>query len=77
MFNNCQKDYYKDELTYGEFEGIVINQMKHLDLTEEIRNAFIAMDFSCKGFLTLDDFQKAFKIVAPNISDKIVNNVFR
>jgi Ca2+-binding EF-hand superfamily protein len=42
-----------------------------------MRNAFIAIDFSCKGFLTIDDLANAFKIVAPNIAIENIKNVFR
>ena len=64
-------------LTYNEFFECAITQIKRQDIAEEMRNAFIAMDFSCKGFLTIDDFENAFKIVAPNMSKENIKNIFR
>lgn len=77
IFKGFNKEYGVDELTLKEFQECVINQIRRQDMVEEMRNAFIAIDFSCKGFLTIDDLVNAFKIVAPNISMEHIKNIFR
>lgn len=59
-----------------EFEKKAIGELKRLDLIEELRNAFIVLDFSCKGFLTEDDVVKQFKLIAPHLSHTTVRDVF-
>ena len=76
-FEKLGKDYYKDGLDYMEFEKKALNEINRLDYIEELRNAFIAIDFSCKGFLTIEDLNKQFKIIAPHISQKTVFDIFR
>lgn len=77
MFKKYNKDYYTGEILYNEFEEHAINYLKRLDYVEELRNAFITFDFSCKGFLTIDDFKKAFSIIAPNLSFKVIQDMFK
>nr|XP_020855971.1 EF-hand calcium-binding domain-containing protein 11 isoform X3 [Phascolarctos cinereus] len=43
----------------------------------EIRQIFTAFDRQYRGFLTLEDFKKAFKQVAPKLSERIVLEAFR
>ena len=71
------KDYHSDGLSYDEFEAKALLDIKRLDNIEEMRNAFIALDFSCKGFLTIDDLIKQFHIVAPHMSRKKIIDIFR
>jgi hypothetical protein len=49
-FEKLGKDYHNDGLTYEEFETKAMSDVKRLDSIEEMRNAFIALDFSCKGY---------------------------
>jgi Ca2+-binding EF-hand superfamily protein len=76
VFAGFNKSYENDEINLMEFQECAIKQIKKQDAVEEMRNAFIAIDFSCKGFLTIDDLANAFKIVAPNISIENIKNVF-
>ena len=76
-YESLGKDYYKDGLNYEEFERKAMGDVKRLDSIEELRNAFITIDFSCKGFLTIDDLIKQFQIIAPHLSKKSVSDVFR
>ena len=62
-FEKLGKDYYKEGLDYLEFEKKALSEINRLDNVEELRNAFITVDFSCKGFLTM--------------SNKMVFDVFR
>ena len=48
-----------------------------LDGVEEMRKAFMAFDFSCKGFLTLDDMEKAFEKIAPKMPKQTIINTFK
>ncbi|XP_068942078.1 EF-hand calcium-binding domain-containing protein 11 isoform X3 [Petaurus breviceps papuanus] len=43
----------------------------------EIRQIFTAFDRQYRGFLTLEDFKKAFKQVAPKLPERIVLEAFR
>ncbi|XP_028924642.1 EF-hand calcium-binding domain-containing protein 11 isoform X2 [Ornithorhynchus anatinus] len=43
---------------------------------DEIRQIFTAFDRKYHGFLTLDDFKKAFGQVAPKLSERIVLEAF-
>ncbi|KAJ1105385.1 hypothetical protein NDU88_002791 [Pleurodeles waltl] len=43
----------------------------------EIRLIFNAFDVHCRGFLTLDDFRKAFKHVMPLCSERMILEAFR
>jgi len=64
-------------LDYLEFEKKALSEINRLDNVEELRNAFITVDFSCKGFLTIEDLTKQFKLIAPHLSNKMVFDVFR
>jgi Ca2+-binding EF-hand superfamily protein len=76
-FEKLGKDYYKEGLDYLEFEKKALSEINRLDNVEELRNAFITVDFSCKGFLTIEDLTKQFKLIAPHLSNKMVFDVFR
>ncbi|XP_061467919.1 EF-hand calcium-binding domain-containing protein 11 isoform X1 [Rhineura floridana] len=43
----------------------------------EVRQLFTAFDRQCKGFLSLEDFKKAFHVVAPKLPERIVVEAFR
>ncbi|XP_007472694.1 EF-hand calcium-binding domain-containing protein 11 isoform X2 [Monodelphis domestica] len=43
----------------------------------EIRQIFTAFDMQYRGFLTLEDFRKAFRQVAPKLPERIVLEAFR
>ena len=76
-FEKLGKNYYTDCLNFDEFEKKAMNEVRRLDNIEELRNAFITIDFSCKGFLTFDDFTKHFQLIAPNLCQNIVSDIFR
>lgn len=76
-FEKLGKDYYRDGLDFLEFEKKALSEISRLDDIEELRNAFITVDFSCKGFLTIDDLTKQFQLIAPHLSKKTVFDVFR
>ena len=76
-FEKTGKDYYSDGLDYNEFEKKALSEIQRLDNIEELRNAFITIDFSCKGFLTIDDLNKQFEMIAPHVSKKTVFDIFR
>ena len=77
IFTGFNKDYENDEINFNEFQECAIKQIRKQDVVEEMRNAFIAIDFSCKGFLTIDDLVNAFKIVAPKMTIDNIKNIFR
>ncbi|XP_074854862.1 EF-hand calcium-binding domain-containing protein 11 [Carettochelys insculpta] len=43
----------------------------------EIRQIFTAFDMQCRGFLTLEDFKRAFNSVAPKLPERIIVESFR
>ncbi|XP_006879278.1 PREDICTED: EF-hand calcium-binding domain-containing protein 11 [Elephantulus edwardii] len=56
----------------------VVRRKKQMQLPwSEVRHVFTAFDRHYRGFLTLEDFKKAFKQVAPRLSGRIVLEVFR
>ncbi|XP_053111665.1 EF-hand calcium-binding domain-containing protein 11 isoform X2 [Hemicordylus capensis] len=42
----------------------------------EVRQLFTAFDRQCKGFLSLEDFKKAFGVVAPKLPERIIFEAF-
>ncbi|XP_062974017.1 EF-hand calcium-binding domain-containing protein 11 [Elgaria multicarinata webbii] len=43
----------------------------------EVRQLFTAFDRQCKGFLSFEDFKKAFNIVAPKLPERTIIEAFR
>ncbi|XP_034957807.1 EF-hand calcium-binding domain-containing protein 11 isoform X2 [Zootoca vivipara] len=43
----------------------------------EVRQLFTAFDRQCKGYLSLEDFRKAFSVVAPKLPERTVVEAFR
>ena len=76
-FEKNGKNYYTDGLNYEDFEKKAMTEIKRLDNIEELRNAFITLDFSCKGFLVIDDLIKQFNLIAPHLSHKTIDDIFR
>ena len=54
-----------------------MGELRRLDSVEEMRNAFMSIDFSCKGFLTIDDLLKQFQMIAPHMKSSRVVDIFR
>ncbi|KAM4831945.1 EF-hand calcium-binding domain-containing protein 11 [Urocitellus parryii] len=56
----------------------IIRKKKEVQLYHnEIRHIFTAFDMHYRGFLTLEDFQRAFRLVAPKLPERTVLEVFR
>nr|XP_040130750.1 EF-hand calcium-binding domain-containing protein 11 isoform X3 [Ictidomys tridecemlineatus] len=56
----------------------IIRKKKEVQLYHnEIRHIFTAFDIHYRGFLTLEDFQRAFRLVAPKLPERTVLEVFR
>ncbi|XP_036127407.1 EF-hand calcium-binding domain-containing protein 11 isoform X3 [Molossus molossus] len=60
-----------------EFLSIVRRKKEAQLYWNEMRHIFTAFDRHYRGYLTLEDFQKAFKQVAPKLPERIVLEVFR
>ncbi|XP_053233248.1 EF-hand calcium-binding domain-containing protein 11 isoform X2 [Podarcis raffonei] len=43
----------------------------------EVRQLFTAFDRQCRGYLSLEDFRKAFSVVAPKLPERTVVEAFR
>nr|XP_040130752.1 EF-hand calcium-binding domain-containing protein 11 isoform X4 [Ictidomys tridecemlineatus] len=55
----------------------IIRKKKEVQLYHnEIRHIFTAFDIHYRGFLTLEDFQRAFRLVAPKLPERTVLEVF-
>ncbi|XP_058595972.1 EF-hand calcium-binding domain-containing protein 11 isoform X3 [Neofelis nebulosa] len=64
-------------LSLEEFLSIV-RKKKEVQLhRNEIRHIFTAFDRHYRGYLTLEDFKKAFMQVAPKLSERTILEVFR
>ncbi|XP_012495869.1 PREDICTED: EF-hand calcium-binding domain-containing protein 11 [Propithecus coquereli] len=56
----------------------IIRKKKEAQLyRNEIRHIFTAFDVHYRGFLTLEDFKKAFRQVAPKLPERTILEVFR
>ncbi|XP_068397893.1 EF-hand calcium-binding domain-containing protein 11 isoform X4 [Eschrichtius robustus] len=60
-----------------EFLDIVRKKKEAQLYRNEIRHIFTAFDRHYRGYLTLEDFKKAFRQVAPKLSERIILEVFR
>nr|XP_020755889.1 EF-hand calcium-binding domain-containing protein 11 isoform X1 [Odocoileus virginianus texanus] len=60
-----------------EFLDIVRKKKEAQLYCNEVRHIFTAFDRHYRGYLTLEDFKKAFKRVAPKLSERIILEVFR
>ncbi|KGL93774.1 EF-hand calcium-binding domain-containing protein 11, partial [Charadrius vociferus] len=50
---------------------------KAAELYNETRQIFTAFDVQDRGFLTFEDFKKAFNSVSPTLSERIIVEAFR
>lgn len=66
----------RETLCFDEFFDGVAVRYANRDKHEEIRQSFLALDTSCRGFLTLADLKKAMKLVAPRLEKK-ADEIFR
>ena len=66
----------RETVCFEEFFEAVAVRYASRDEQEDTRQAFLAMDSSCRGFLTLVDLRKAMKIVAPWL-EKRADEIFR
>ncbi|XP_024423751.1 EF-hand calcium-binding domain-containing protein 11 isoform X1 [Desmodus rotundus] len=64
-------------ISLEEFLNIVRKKKEAQLYWNEIRHIFTAFDRYYRGYLTLEDFQKAFKQVAPKLPERTVLEVFR
>ncbi|KAM6201460.1 EF-hand calcium-binding domain-containing protein 11 [Rhynchocyon petersi] len=64
-------------VSLGDFLNVVRRKKETQLYWSEIRHVFTAFDRHYRGYLTLEDFKKAFKQVAPKLSERIVLEVFR
>ncbi|XP_059579148.1 EF-hand calcium-binding domain-containing protein 11 isoform X1 [Alligator mississippiensis] len=64
--------------------GVLLEEFLNLMTTKksaqlyhsEIRQIFTAFDMQCRGFLTLEDFKKAFDSIAPKLPKRIIIEAF-
>jgi Ca2+-binding EF-hand superfamily protein len=66
----------RETVCFEEFFEAVAVRYANRDEQEDTRQAFLAMDASCRGFLTVVDLRKAMKIVAPWL-EKRADEIFR
>ncbi|KAM9713407.1 EF-hand calcium-binding domain-containing protein 11 isoform 2-T2 [Dama dama] len=59
-----------------EFLDIIRKKKEAQVYCNEVRHIFTAFDRHYRGYLTLEDFKKAFKQVAPKLSERIILEVF-
>ncbi|KAM6171052.1 EF-hand calcium-binding domain-containing protein 11 [Erethizon dorsatum] len=64
-------------IVLGEFLNIVRKKKEAQLYRNEIRHIFTAFDVHYRGYLTLEDFKKAFRHVAPRLPGRTVLEVFR
>ncbi|XP_018583307.1 EF-hand calcium-binding domain-containing protein 11 [Scleropages formosus] len=59
------------------FVSLMGRKLSVLDPYEKTRHIFNAFDAHCRGFLTLEDFRRAFSRVAPRLPDRTIQEAFR
>ncbi|XP_019599846.2 EF-hand calcium-binding domain-containing protein 11 isoform X1 [Rhinolophus sinicus] len=59
-----------------EFLNVIRKKREAQLYRNEVRHIFTAFDRHYRGYLTLEDFQKAFKQVAPKLPERIILEVF-
>ncbi|KAI5162434.1 Ef-Hand Calcium-Binding Domain-Containing Protein 11 [Manis pentadactyla] len=64
-------------LLLEEFLHIIRKKKEAQLYWNEIRHIFTAFDRHYRGYLTLEDFQKAFRQVAPKLPERTILEVFR
>ncbi|XP_067894355.1 EF-hand calcium-binding domain-containing protein 11 isoform X2 [Heterodontus francisci] len=64
-------------LSLDQFTSLMSRKMAAQDRYDEIRQIFSAFDVHCRGFLTLEDFKRAFAVVAPHLPEQTVLEAFR
>nr|XP_054759888.1 EF-hand calcium-binding domain-containing protein 11-like [Lytechinus pictus] len=63
-------------MTLNEFKSAMKPKLAAQDPDEKIRQIFVAFDSKCRGFLTLEDVEKACKLVAPKIQPHHIQKAF-
>ncbi|XP_060685441.1 EF-hand calcium-binding domain-containing protein 11 isoform X3 [Hemiscyllium ocellatum] len=64
-------------LPLEQFTALMSRRLAAQDRYDEIRQIFSAFDARCCGFLTLDDFKRAFADVTPHLPEQTVTEAFR
>ncbi|XP_032830030.1 EF-hand calcium-binding domain-containing protein 11 [Petromyzon marinus] len=64
-------------MPFDEFRRAVSTRLASVDFDDETRRIFTAFDTCCRGFLTVEDFRKAFSLVAPHLSGQTILETFR
>ncbi|XP_032997241.1 EF-hand calcium-binding domain-containing protein 11 isoform X3 [Lacerta agilis] len=60
-----------------EFLNLVSTKKAAHFYQSEVRQLFTAFDRQCRGYLSLEDFRKAFSVVAPKLPERTVVEAFR
>ncbi|EDO37209.1 predicted protein [Nematostella vectensis] len=74
---NKSNDDTSSGMTIDTFLRIASTKTLAQDPDDHIRQVFQAFDMECRGFITLDNAKRVFSQVAPFVSAKNVENVFR
>ncbi|KAG8449062.1 hypothetical protein GDO86_015933 [Hymenochirus boettgeri] len=64
-------------VTSDEFLKIMSLKKSARVIFDDHRHIFSVFDVHCRGFLSFEDFKRAFKQVAPHLSQQIVTEAFR
>ncbi|XP_032965606.1 EF-hand calcium-binding domain-containing protein 11 isoform X1 [Rhinolophus ferrumequinum] len=78
--NTSEEDNFSPQLLgilLEEFLNVIRKKREAQLYRNETRHIFTAFDRHYRGYLTLEDFQKAFKQVAPKLPERIILEVFR
>ncbi|XP_063294970.1 EF-hand calcium-binding domain-containing protein 11 [Pelobates fuscus] len=64
-------------VTLGEFVRMMIQKKAAQMSIGDERQIFQVFDAHCRGYLTIEDFKRAFRHVAPHLSEQTVLEAFR
>lgn len=68
--------HFDIRLDSSTFQKLVMERLSDLAPHHETRQLFYAFDTKCQGFLTLEDFKRAFNTISPKIPKSTVVSSF-
>ncbi|XP_064179160.1 EF-hand calcium-binding domain-containing protein 11 isoform X3 [Anguilla rostrata] len=83
--SKSETNFFMEHALQGNLPGVPLDLLISLmgkklavaDQYDRTRHIFNAFDVHCRGFLTMEDFQKAFGRVAPHLPQRTAQEAFR
>ena len=72
-----QSDNKHVRMTFPTFQSVMLRKLESEDHDQKNRELFCMLDVQCKGYLTEDDIQLAFRQVAPKILESNIKSCWK